>query len=122
MTLVHLGENSKLTALPSERKQARKFYLDVLGCEQTRKSEGVDVFKIGSNFNLGVIYDERALSLPERMKSIWLEGVVTGTSVWRLDRLTRTTDFTLRSLLAMFRKSCREGHALLAEKLNAVGC
>jgi hypothetical protein len=24
-------------------------------------------------FNLGVIYDERALSLPEQMKSIWLE-------------------------------------------------
>jgi hypothetical protein len=73
MTLVRLGENSKLTALPSERKQVRKFYRDVLGCEQTRKSEGVDVFEIGSNFNLGVIYDERALSLPERMKSIWLE-------------------------------------------------
>lgn len=88
MTLVHLGENSKLTALPSERKQARKFYRDVLGCEQTRKSEGVDIFKIGSDFYLGVVYDEAALSLQDRMKSIWLEGVVTGTSVWRREEPT----------------------------------
>jgi catechol 2,3-dioxygenase-like lactoylglutathione lyase family enzyme len=70
MTLVHLGENSKLTALPSKRKQVLKFYRDVLGCEQTRKSEGVD---IGSDFYLGVVYDEAALSLQDRMKSIWLE-------------------------------------------------
>jgi catechol 2,3-dioxygenase-like lactoylglutathione lyase family enzyme len=51
----------------------RKFYRDVLGCELTRQSEGVDIFKIGSDFYLGVVYNEAALSPQDRMKSIWLE-------------------------------------------------
>jgi hypothetical protein len=73
MTSVSLGENSKLTALPSERDSIRKFYQDVLGCPQTRESERTDFFRIGSNFYLGVVYDDSALSVSDRVKSIWLE-------------------------------------------------
>jgi hypothetical protein len=73
MTTVSLGENSKLTALPSERASIRKFYQDVLGCPQTRESDRADFFRIGSNFYLGVVYDDFALSVSDRMKSIWLE-------------------------------------------------
>jgi hypothetical protein len=73
MSQVSLGENSKLTALPSERDRVRKFYREVLGCAQTGESERLDVFEVGENFNLGVLYDDAALSLADRMKSIWLE-------------------------------------------------
>jgi hypothetical protein len=73
MTSVSLGENSKLTVLPLERDQIRKFYREVLGCPQTRESERADFFQIGTNFYLGVVYDDSALSMSDRMKSIWLE-------------------------------------------------
>src|SRR5258705_13451831 len=73
MTSVSLGENSKLTALPSERDQIRRFYRDVLGCPQSRETERADFFRIGATFNLGVVYDDKAPSAADGMKSIWLE-------------------------------------------------
>jgi hypothetical protein len=73
MTSVSLGENSRLTVFPPERDQIRKFYPEVLGCPQTRESERAGFFRIGTTFYLGVVYDDSALSMSDRMKSIWLE-------------------------------------------------
>jgi len=70
---VSLGENSKLTVFPSEREQIRKFYREVLECPVTRESEKIDVFRIGTTFHLGVVYEESALRIEDRLKSIWLE-------------------------------------------------
>jgi uncharacterized protein YndB with AHSA1/START domain len=70
---VSLGENSKLTVLPAERGQVQSFYRDVLGCPLTKTSEAADVFQLGSGFYLGVVYDDSALSVSDRLKSIWLE-------------------------------------------------
>lgn len=36
-------------------------------------TDKIDIFAIGDNFNLGVVYDDAALSVADRMKSIWLE-------------------------------------------------
>lgn len=73
MPTVSPGEHSKLTALPTERGDIRRFYRDVLGCRMTKASEAVDVFQLGSDFYLGVVYDDGALSIADRLKSIWLE-------------------------------------------------
>lgn len=70
---ISLGEHSKLTVPPSERERIRKFYRDILQCPVTKLSERIDVFKIGNNFSLGVMYDDSALSMAEHLKSIWLE-------------------------------------------------
>lgn len=72
-TTVSLGENSKFTANPSERDRIRKFYRDVLECPATKESERIDIFRIGSNFYLGVVYDNSALSAADALKSIWLD-------------------------------------------------
>jgi hypothetical protein len=68
-----LGENSKLTAHPAERGRVRKVYKEVLGCPSTRESERIDIFRIGTNFSLGVVYDDSALSATDGLKSIWLD-------------------------------------------------
>ena len=73
MMKVSLGENSKSIANPSERNQIRKFYKDVLECPMIKKSEEIDIFKIGNTFNLAVVYDISALSNEDCLKSIWLE-------------------------------------------------
>lgn len=70
---VSLGEHSKLTAHPSERNQIRKFYQDILGCPAVKKSDAIDLFKVGDTFYLGVVYDDSALSKKDCLKSIWLE-------------------------------------------------
>ena len=72
-TIRSLGENSKLTALPSERDRVRKFYKDILGCPATKESERIDIFRIGTNFYLGVVYDSSALSPSDGLKAIWLD-------------------------------------------------
>jgi hypothetical protein len=68
-----LGENSKFFAKPSERDRIRKFYRDVLGCAATKESESIDIFRIGTSFYLGVVYDNSALSASDNLKSIWLD-------------------------------------------------
>ena len=73
MPSVSLGDNAKLTVLPAERDQIRRFYRDVLECPLTKTSEAADVFRLGSSFYLGVVYDDSALSVADRLKSIWLE-------------------------------------------------
>ncbi len=70
---VSLGEHSKLTVRPSERNQIREFYQNILGCPTTKMSEEIDVFKIGTTFFLGVVYNDSALSNEDCLKSIWLE-------------------------------------------------
>jgi hypothetical protein len=73
-TSVSLGENSKFTANPSERDRIRTFYRDVLvGCTATKESERIDIFRIGTNFYLGVVYDNSALSASDSLKSISLD-------------------------------------------------
>lgn len=79
---VALGQNSKLTVLPREREGIRAFYGKVLECPLTKTSPGADVFQLGGDFYLGVVYDDQALSLEERRKAIWLE--------LRTDRLEET--------------------------------
>jgi hypothetical protein len=44
-----------------------------LECPATKKSEIIDVFKIGNTFYLGVVYEYSALSKEDCLKSIWLE-------------------------------------------------
>ncbi|MDE3057277.1 MAG: VOC family protein [Bacteroidota bacterium] len=70
---ISLGEHSKLTVHPSEREKIRKFYRDVLECPVTKESEAVDIFQIGNNFYLGVVYDDSALNMENCLKAIWLE-------------------------------------------------
>lgn len=70
---VTLGENSKLTVKPDERDAIRHFYRETLGCPMTKNSERADVFQIGPDFFLGVVYDDDALTVEERKKSLWLE-------------------------------------------------
>ena len=73
MSNVSLGEHSKLTANPAERDRVRRFYTEVLGCRATKESEKIDIFRIGTDFSLGVVYDDSALSAADGLKSIWLE-------------------------------------------------
>jgi hypothetical protein len=73
MTSVSLGENSKLTAHPAERERVRKFHKEVFGWPATRESERIDIFRIGTNFSLGGVYDDSAVSAADGLKSIWLE-------------------------------------------------
>ena len=73
MTNVSLGEHSKLTANPAERDRVRKFYTQVLGCPATKESEKIDIFRIGKDFSLAVVYEDSALSAADGLKSIWLE-------------------------------------------------
>jgi hypothetical protein len=72
MTGVSLGENSKMTALASERDRIQRFFGDVLGCQVTKKPEA-DIIRLGNNLYLGVVYEDSALSESDLLKSIWLE-------------------------------------------------
>ena len=72
MTGVSLGENSKMTALASERERIQRFFGDVLGCQVTKKPEA-DIIRLGNNLYLGVVYEDSALSESDLLKSIWLE-------------------------------------------------
>ena len=73
MINVSFGEHSKLTANPAERDRVRAFYTRVLGCPATKESEKIDIFGVGTDFFLGVVYDDSALSAADGLKSIWLE-------------------------------------------------
>jgi O-phosphoseryl-tRNA(Cys) synthetase len=73
VTVVSLGENLKLSALPSERNRIRLFYGDVLGCPLTKTAENADVFRLGATFYIGVIYEDSVLSDQEALRSAWLE-------------------------------------------------
>ena len=73
MTNVSLGQNSNMTVPPSERERIQKFYLDVLGCPLTKTSGAADVFRMGTDFYIGFVYNDSALDEPTLLKSIWLE-------------------------------------------------
>lgn len=74
---IALGENAKLTVKPEEREAVRNFYRRVLECPMTKSGDTVDVFQIGPDFFLGVVYDDSALTLDECRKAVWLELSVT---------------------------------------------
>jgi hypothetical protein len=73
MTNVSLGENSKSIANPADRERVRKFYKEGLGSPATKESEKIDIFRIGTTFFLGVMYDDSALSAADALRSIWLD-------------------------------------------------
>lgn len=73
MTTVSFGKNSKMTVLTSERDRIQRFYRDVLGCQVTEKSKTMDIILLGTNFYIGVAYEDSALSESDLLKSIWLE-------------------------------------------------
>jgi hypothetical protein len=72
MTGVSLGENSKMTVLPSKRDKIQRFFGDVLGCQVIKKPEA-DIIRLGNSFYIGVVYDDSALSESDALKSIWME-------------------------------------------------
>jgi hypothetical protein len=73
MITATFGKHSKITALPSEQDAIRKFFRDVLGVPQARETEGVDIFRLGPQFYLGVVYGRDAPTAQAMQKSIWLE-------------------------------------------------
>ena len=73
MTGIALGENSKMVIRPSERDRVQRFYRDVLGCRVTTKSNGMDLIRLGTDFYIGAVYDDSALSDADRLNSIWLD-------------------------------------------------
>ena len=73
MTSITLGENSKMVIRPSERDKVQRFYRDVLGCRVTSKSTEMDLIRLGTDFYIGAVYDDSALSDADRLNSIWLE-------------------------------------------------
>lgn len=73
MTNVALGEHAKMVVLPSERGRVQQFYRDILGCRVTAKSKAMDLIRLGTDFYIGVVYDDSALSAADRLNSIWLE-------------------------------------------------
>jgi hypothetical protein len=73
VSTITFGEHSKLVVAPSERGAVRAFYRDVLDVPQTKESEKVDIFKLGPNFYLSVVYDDDAPTPEAQRKSIWLE-------------------------------------------------
>lgn len=70
-TDVSLGENAKMTAQPTERDRIQRFYRDVLGCRITIKPK-IDLIRLGSNYYIGIEYDDSALSESDLSRSIWL--------------------------------------------------
>jgi hypothetical protein len=73
MKSIALGENSKMVIHPSDRDQVPRFYRDVLGCRVTEKSKAMDLIRLGTDFYIGAMYDDSALSGADRLNSIWLE-------------------------------------------------
>jgi catechol 2,3-dioxygenase-like lactoylglutathione lyase family enzyme len=70
--MVAIGENAKMSALPSERDRIRRFYHDILGCEVIEKPS-LDLIRLGSDFFIGVVYSDSALSDQQALESVWLE-------------------------------------------------
>ena len=67
------AKHSKLTAQPSMQGVIRKFYREVLSVPQARESDKADIFRLGPQFFLGVIYDEGAPAAEAMQRAIWLE-------------------------------------------------
>jgi len=69
---VSLGANSKMVVLRSERDRIQVFYRDVLGCKVEMKPNA-DLVWLRSDFYLGIVYEDSALSKDDMLKSVWLE-------------------------------------------------
>jgi hypothetical protein len=57
MTSVSLGENSKMIVRPSTRDTIQRFFGEVLGCRVIKKPDA-DIIRLGSDFYLGVVYED----------------------------------------------------------------
>ena len=73
MLTASFAKHSKFIAQPSEQGAIRKFFREVLGIPQIRESEKADIFRLGPQFFLGVMYESGALPAETMQKSIWLE-------------------------------------------------
>jgi hypothetical protein len=73
MLTATFAKHSKISAQPSEQSAIRKFYRDVLGTTQVRETQGADIFRLGPQFFLGVIYEQDAPMAEAMQRSIWLE-------------------------------------------------
>jgi catechol 2,3-dioxygenase-like lactoylglutathione lyase family enzyme len=73
MLTVTFAKHSKLTAHPSKQGVIRRFYREVLGVPQARESDAADIFRLGPQFFLSVIYEEDAPTAAAMLRAIWLE-------------------------------------------------
>jgi hypothetical protein len=73
MLTATFAKHSKITAQTSDQGAIRKFYRDVLGAPQARETEGADIFRLGPQFFLGVIYEKDAPMAEAMQRAIWLE-------------------------------------------------
>ncbi|WP_329654792.1 VOC family protein [Phenylobacterium sp.] len=73
MSTVTFAKHSKLTVKPSDQPAVRKFYREVLGVPQVRESQTADIFRLGPEFFMGVIYTPDAPTAEAMQDAIWLE-------------------------------------------------
>jgi catechol 2,3-dioxygenase-like lactoylglutathione lyase family enzyme len=73
MTLASFGNHSAIRTGAAERESVRKFYREVLGCQQTKATEKVDFFQMGDNYFVTFLYVENPLPKEDMRRSIWLE-------------------------------------------------
>jgi glyoxalase superfamily protein len=73
MFTVTFGKHSKVMAQPADRDAVRHFFHEVLGAPQPRKSEAVDIFRLGPAFFLAIVYSKDAPTPEAMQNSIWLE-------------------------------------------------
>ena len=81
--MVKLGNHYRSTASTQERKEVRRFYSDVLGCEMLCADgvtsgipENIDLFLFGNDQVFGIEYSEndiQCLSLAQHRQACWLE-------------------------------------------------
>jgi catechol 2,3-dioxygenase-like lactoylglutathione lyase family enzyme len=67
------GNHSALRVSHSQQDRIRLFYHDILGCEITKKTENVDMFRMGNDFFITFLYGDETLPESDWSKSIWLE-------------------------------------------------
>jgi catechol 2,3-dioxygenase-like lactoylglutathione lyase family enzyme len=75
MTKVIFGNHLALVVPRTEQDRFRQFYRDVLGCTLTRETGEKDDFRMGSNFYLGVLYEDEGVALDKSdfLKATYLE-------------------------------------------------
>ena len=74
--MVSIGNHIRLDISRHLKKQAREFYLGILGCKSLISPDpNLDLFEFDNGFVLGVFYREEAEVLPEQdhFKAAWLE-------------------------------------------------
>lgn len=72
---VILGNHAAIVLPRAEQDRIRRFYRDVLGCEIIRETDEKDDFRMGDNFYIGVLYEDKSVALDESSfsRAIYLE-------------------------------------------------